>query len=77
MGNPAPVFVRTVSIKEAGDRAGLSRSRMVGLLDSGAIASIKLLDRRLVVVASLEGFLSCQRERAAHDGRVRLPWEAA
>jgi hypothetical protein len=77
MKTPAPIIVRTVSIEDAGFRAGLSRSRLVGLLDSGAIASIKLLDRRLVVVASLEAFLGAQRERAARDGRVRIPPEAA
>jgi hypothetical protein len=68
---------RLVSIKDASVCSGLGRARLTALLNQGSIASVKLLDRRLVVVASLEEFLSRQRERAAHDGRIRVPPEAS
>jgi hypothetical protein len=42
--------VRLVSVREASERTSLKRTRLTELLDSGAIASIRLLDRRLVVV---------------------------
>jgi hypothetical protein len=65
--------VRLVSIIAACDQTGLKRTRLMTLLDRGEIASVKLLDRRLVVVASLEAFIARQRERATRDGRVRVP----
>jgi hypothetical protein len=65
--------VRLVSISAACSRTGLKRTRLTALLDRGSIASVKLLDRRLVVVASLEAFIARQRERATRDGRVRIP----
>ena len=65
--------VRLVSIKDAGARTGLGRTRLTALLDRGAIASVKLLDRRLVVAESLEAFLARQRERGTSDKRVRVP----
>jgi hypothetical protein len=65
--------VRLVSVRNASERTGLKRTRLTALLNRRAIASIKLLDRRLVVVASLEGFIARQRDRAECDGRVRVP----
>jgi hypothetical protein len=65
--------VRLVSIRDASERTGLQRTRLNALLDCEEIASVKLLDRRLVVVTSLEHFIERQRERSATDKRVRVP----
>jgi hypothetical protein len=73
MRAPTPVRIRLVSIKEARRRSGLCRSRLVGLLNEGTVDAIKLFDRRLVVVSSLESFLARQRKRADRDRRVRKP----
>jgi hypothetical protein len=64
---------RLVSIRGASERTGLKRTHLNALLDRGAITSIKLLDRRLIVTASLEAFIARQRERATRDRRVRVP----
>ena len=62
-----------MSIRDASQRTGLGRTRLIALLEREEIAAVKLLDRRLVVVTSLEAFIARQRERAARDGRVRVP----
>jgi hypothetical protein len=64
---------RLVTLRQAGAEAALGRSRLLQLLDQGEIASVHLLDRRLIVVASLQAFIARQRERAVKDGRVRMP----
>ena len=65
--------MRLVSVMDASLRTGLKRTRLTALLERGEIGSVKLLDRRLVVVAELEAFIARQRERATRDGRVRVP----
>jgi hypothetical protein len=68
--------VRLVSISAASARTGLGRTRLTALLDRGAIASVRLLDRRLVVAVSLEHFIERQQERSAVDKRIRVPPES-
>jgi hypothetical protein len=64
--------VRLISIKDASIRAGLGRTRLSTLLNQRDIASVKLLDRHLVVADSLEHFIARQRERGTSDKRVRV-----
>jgi hypothetical protein len=65
--------VRLVSISAACDQTGLKRTRLMTLVDRGEVASVTLLDRRLIVASALQAFIARQRERAAGDGRVRMP----
>jgi hypothetical protein len=64
---------RLMSIRDASERTGLKRTRLTALLDREEIAAVKLLDRRLVLVTSLEHFIERQRERSTTDKRVRVP----
>jgi hypothetical protein len=67
---------RLMSIRDAGARTGLGRTRLTALLDREEIAAVKLLDRRLVLVTSLEHFIERQRARSSIDKRVRVPPES-
>jgi hypothetical protein len=67
---------RLLSIRDASARTGLKRTRLTALLDCEEIASVKLLDRRLVLVSSLEHFIELQRKRSTADKRVRVPPES-
>jgi hypothetical protein len=67
--------MRLVSIRRAGNETGLSRSRLLQVVQKGELVAVQLLDRKLIVAASLAAFVECQRLRAAHDRRVRLPPE--
>jgi predicted DNA-binding transcriptional regulator AlpA len=49
---------KTVSIQEAIEISGLSRSSIFKLLNSGDLASVTVLSRRLVVLESLCGLLT-------------------
>jgi hypothetical protein len=68
---------RLVSVRDAGTRLGLGRTRLSALLDHGDLVSIKIGSRRLVLASSLEAFIADRRARAARDGRVRVPPEEA
>ena len=44
-------------VPEAGQMLGLGRSRIYELIDAGAIQSLKIGKRRLVIVESLKSFV--------------------
>ena len=73
MTAPDGYRARLVSLRVAGERTGLGRTRLTALLDRGEISWIKLLDRRLVVVDSLDRFIARQQERSTADKRIRVP----
>lgn len=56
-----------VSPAEAADLAGLARTKMYELLASGAVPSLKVGKRRLILVAELEGFLLGEQARQAAE----------
>jgi hypothetical protein len=76
-GQRPRVASRLVSIRDAGTRLGLGRTRLNALLDHGDLASITIGSRRLILTSSLEEFVANQQKRAARDGRVRVPPQEA
>lgn len=53
-----PPARRAVSVNEAAESLGVSRTTMFGLLESGEVRSVKVGTRRLVPVVALDAFLA-------------------
>jgi len=58
---------QTVSIREATEISGLSRSSIYKLIDSGELTAVTVLTRRLVRLDSLYGLLTPTRPSRSVD----------
>ena len=67
--------LKTHSVEEASDAAGISRAETFRLIKSGRLRSLKIGRRRLILVADLEAFLAslATRRRERGEGARRPP----
>lgn len=59
--NTAPIAPVAATIHDAGKILGVQRSTIYKLMEAGAIDSIKVGKRRLVIVASIHRFVEAQK----------------